>query len=726
MRSLLLASCLILSSIAYEVGLDRPYGDLPNMPTGLQATAIPEDCQALCNAHQDCRGWVFSKQGSGCQASQPLCWLKQELKPITKNACMTMGTKGTKTLKPLKYSPLKAGDVRPTGWLLSQLKTQATGLAGHLSEFWADIANSSWIGGKTGDNIGQYGERVPYWLNGLVPTAYLTNDAATTAQADHFIQYIVKMQTKEGWYGDDKDAWPKMPLLMALTQYAELNPSFAPTIVDSIWKYFDAQREKLFSNTLFEWGQFRYQDLLYSIFWVYDNHPRGREEFLLNFAEIVHAQGVDWLHFFEDEGDKYNGIKFPKDICTGPCAGLWTHGVNVGQALKSSALWSRFEDTTEQYNSTVDRMNIIDKYHGMASGIHTCSEHLAGLNPSQGSETCTVVETIYSYVFMFGHTGLSYMSDRIESLSFNALPASTTQDMWAHTYLQQSNEILSKKLNEWIYISDGADANAFGLAPWFGCCTANFVQGWPKYISHMFLKTRDNGIIASTYGPSTLKTTLSNGNQISIKEDTEYPFQDVVTFNIKSTKDFSFHVRIPAWAEGTVVDVNGHQTRPSSGVVLPINITGGQATTIVINFNFKFRIADRPNGAVAVYRGPLLYSLNIGQDMKQTAHYYMNSYDYEITPTMSFAWGIQLDRKNLENSLKFEYSGNVGDTPFSLKGTPVKVKAKFAPIAWGQYKNTAVAPPQSPVEAIGGVVEYEMIPYGAGYLRMTELPVLKQ
>ena len=39
------------------------------------------------------------------------------------------------------------GSIRPSGWLKSQLRAQADGLAGHLALFWADIEKSAWVGG---------------------------------------------------------------------------------------------------------------------------------------------------------------------------------------------------------------------------------------------------------------------------------------------------------------------------------------------------------------------------------------------------------------------------------------------------------------------------------------------------------------------------------------------------------------------------------------------------
>jgi len=77
-------------------------------------------------------------------------------------------------LAPYAYKPLPVGSVTPKGWLLKQLTLQAEGLSGHLAQFWNDVMNSVWIGGS-GD--GGLHERTPYWLNGVVPLAFLLRNA---------------------------------------------------------------------------------------------------------------------------------------------------------------------------------------------------------------------------------------------------------------------------------------------------------------------------------------------------------------------------------------------------------------------------------------------------------------------------------------------------------------------------------------------------------------------
>jgi len=60
------------------------------------------------------------------------------------------------------------GSIRPEGWLHRQLRLQADGLSGHLDEFWPDVGQSQWFGGKA-----EGWERAPYWLDGVIPLAWI-------------------------------------------------------------------------------------------------------------------------------------------------------------------------------------------------------------------------------------------------------------------------------------------------------------------------------------------------------------------------------------------------------------------------------------------------------------------------------------------------------------------------------------------------------------------------
>ena len=83
--------------------------------------------------------------------------------------------------------------------------------------------------------------------------------------------------------------------------------------------------------------------------------------------------------------------------------------------------------------------------------------------------------------------------DRLERIAYNALPAPFKPDMWAHQYFQQANQVECTVDENRNWTTPWEDANLFGLEPAYGCCTANMHQGWPKFVSHMWMATRDEG-----------------------------------------------------------------------------------------------------------------------------------------------------------------------------------------------------------------------------------------
>ena len=92
------------------------------------------------------------------------------------------------------YRFVKPERLRPEGWLKRQLEIQAEGLSGHLDLVWPDIRESKWIGG---DKEGW--ERVPYWLDGFIPLAYLLDDEDLKKRAKRYIDAILAAQKEDGW-----------------------------------------------------------------------------------------------------------------------------------------------------------------------------------------------------------------------------------------------------------------------------------------------------------------------------------------------------------------------------------------------------------------------------------------------------------------------------------------------------------------------------------------------
>src|SRR4249919_3251817 len=92
------------------------------------------------------------------------------------------------------FYPLPLTSIRPQGWLRRQLEIQAQGLSGHLDEFWPDLGpNSGWLGGT-----GESWERGPYYLDGLVPLAYLLDDRRLIDKARRWVDWTLTHQRTDG------------------------------------------------------------------------------------------------------------------------------------------------------------------------------------------------------------------------------------------------------------------------------------------------------------------------------------------------------------------------------------------------------------------------------------------------------------------------------------------------------------------------------------------------
>ena len=86
---------------------------------------------------------------------------------------------------------LTVKEIEAKGWLKKQLEIQAKGLSGNLHKIWPDVRDSKWIGGER-----EGWERVPYWLDGFVPLAYLLKDEAMISVAKSYIDKILEGQQK--------------------------------------------------------------------------------------------------------------------------------------------------------------------------------------------------------------------------------------------------------------------------------------------------------------------------------------------------------------------------------------------------------------------------------------------------------------------------------------------------------------------------------------------------
>lgn len=601
-----------------------------------------------------------------------------------------------------KWNFYTTDEIKPRGWLKRQLEIQAEGLSGNLDKIWPDIKSSAWIGG---DKEGW--ERVPYWLDGFIPLAYLLENEDMIARAKKYIDAIVSFQKPDGWICPCKDkereaydTWAVQLITKTLTVYYQCSKD--EKIPDVIYRVLKNYYEMLKSGEikLFNWGNARWYEGFIAINFIYE---RCGEDWLKDLAKILKEQGMNYNEATPLWERPLNRWRFD------------THIVNLCMMLKSEAV--SCDILNEVYTDNAEKLHeILTKYNGTPVGLFTGDECLSGLSPIQGTELCSVAEQMYSYELLYAYTGDKKWAERLEVLAFNALPATISDDMWAHQYVQMSNQIACEKFpGKSLFRTNGSEAHLFGLEPNFGCCTANFNQAWPKFALSAFMYSGDE-VINAIPVPSEL-----NADGKHIKIETDYPFENSFKYTVEAEKAFTFKIRIPSFAEN--LSVNGKKIAADE---LSFDVGAGEKLALDISFETAPYFEKRPYDLNTVKCGSLVFSVPVKYEKKMYEYEkdgVERKYpycDYEYIPASDWNYAY------CGASLEVQRNG-IGEIPFSSQNPPVTVKTSVQKINWGLedgYETVCAKLPESK-KAVGEKEEMLLYPYGCAKLRMTELPITK-
>ena len=620
------------------------------------------------------------------------------------------------------FEPLLLGEVRPAGWLERQLRIQADGMSGHLHEFWPDVgANSGWLGGT-----GESWERGPYFVDGLLPLAVVLGDQRLRGLATDFVNWTLEHQAAGGMIGPvtNDDWWPRMVMVKVLAQHYEATTVAGQPderVIAVLTKYFHHQMEAMPGRPLRSWGKYRWQDEAYVVAWLY---RRTGDPKLLQLAALLQQQGVDWVAIFRDF--KHTGVT-PRSILQEPegpdgtSQAMETHGVNNGQALKVAPVRFLFSGNAAERENYARQIRALDQYHGMPNGMFSCDEHLGGLDQVHGTELCTVVETMFSHEIGLGAFGDPALADRIEEIAYNALPGTFTDDMWAHQYDQQPNQVQSS-LNSKPWTTNGVESNLYGLEPHFGCCTANYHQGWPKYVASLWMRPAGGGLAAVLWAPCAVRTTVS-GVAVRVRVETEYPFRETATVRVDPERAMRFPLllRVPGWAEGATVRVNGRDAGvpAAAGTFARVERDWTAGDVVEVRFPMKPRVRTGYRGAATVVRGPVVFSFDPGEQWVRLREQGLTA-DWQVFPVENWNYGLRAEEAAIE-----VVERPVGARPFSREGAGIRLRVPGRKLLrWRSEDGVAGTVPEGPQTSGEPERMLELVPYGAAKLRVTAFPVL--
>ena len=628
-------------------------------------------------------------------------------------------------LMPQQFVKLPVGSISPEGWLLKQLELQRDGLNGHLGEIsaWLQKEDNAWL--KTGGKWGW--EEVPYWLRGYGNLAYIMKDEAMLKETKFWIEGILKSQRKDGNFGPvqlnegKQDFWPNMVVLWIVQSYYEYSNDVR--VIDFMSKYCNYLLTVPDDDFLSSyWENSRGGDNLWSVVWLYN---RTGDKNLLALADKIHRNTADWT----------KSTQLPN----------W-HNVNVAQCFREPATYFLFNKDSALLEASYNVQSLVRRTFGQVPGGMFGADENARIgffDPRQGTETCGFVEQMASDEIMLLISGDPIWAENCEDVAFNSFPAALMPDYKALRYITSPNHVVSDSKNH----NPGIDNSGPFLAmnPFSSrCCQHNHGFGWPYFAEHLIMATPDNGLAAVMYTACKTKGIVgSNGVEVTLHEQTNYPFEESIRFKVSTPSKVSFplYLRIPSWCKNASISINGkiRNIQGASGSYACINREwkNNDVVELIVPMDFTVRQWQVNKNSVSVNYGPLTLSLKIDEvykklDSRETAigdSKWQENADASAWPTFEIypgsSWNYAL-MANLPITVERK-AWPADNNPFTITNVPLEFKAKGRIVPeWmiDEYGLCGVLPYENAKKS-DKIDDIKLVPMGAARLRITAFPTAK-
>jgi hypothetical protein len=633
-------------------------------------------------------------------------------------------------LLPESFIKLPVGAIKPSGWPLKYLELQRDGLTGRLGEIsaWLDKSNNAWLG--RGSEWGW--EEVPYWLRGYGNMAYILGDEKMLAETKFWLEAVFASRQADGYFGPvnerdgKRELWANMIMLNCLQSYYEYSGD--KRVIELMTEYCRWQMtvpDEAFLEDY--WENSRGGDNILSVYWLYNITG---EEFLLDLVHKIHRNTADWMQ----------DSRLPN----------W-HNVNIAQGFREPATYYMLTHDPAHLAASYNDHYLIRRTFGQVpGGMFGADENarMGYIDPRQGTETCGFVEQMASDETMLRQTGDPMWAEHCEQIAFNSYPAATMPDFGSLRYITAPNHVVSDSQNH----NPGIDNSGPFLAmnPFSSrCCQHNHSFGWPYFIENLAYATCDNGVAVAIFGACEATVTVAGGEEITLVEDTQYPFEEQVRFSMQMGKKTAFplYLRIPSWTAGASVSINGRaiETELVSGKYIRIQREWSDGDRVELNFPMSIAMKEWQvnQNSVSVDYGPLTLSLGIGEEYRRVESTATAVWDskwqkdadptewpsWEIHPATPWNYALVVE----EGSEPLDYitverrDWPSDNFPFTQNSSPLVFRAKGRQIpSWviDKFGLCGVLPtPDAPrAERIEDIT---LVPMGTARLRISSFPQTK-
>jgi DUF1680 family protein len=150
------------------------------------------------------------------------------------------------------------------------------------------------------------------------------------------------------------------------------------------------------------------------------------------------------------------------------------------------------------------------------------------------------------------------------------------------------------------------------------CCPPNIARTIAETAAYAY-SVSDEGVWVNLYGGNVLDTLLPGGGAVKLRQRTNYPWEGTIQITLEKgpPKEFSLFLRVPGWAQGARVAVNGRPVSKdvASGQYFEIRRwwSAGDRVEMVLPMSVQLLeahpLVEETRNQVAVRRGPIVYCL---------------------------------------------------------------------------------------------------------------------
>ncbi len=599
--------------------------------------------------------------------------------------------------------------ITPRGWLLDFLKTQKSGLTGHMEKAGYPYNETYWGSQEHPPYKGIFWwpfEQTAYHIDGLVRTAILLKDKELLAKAETIIYSVIDHPDEDGYLGpteikevtDEYTRWSHVVFFRACLALYEYNHD--ETIVKAMARHY--------IDCPCDYSSIRN---VYNVEIMLELYRLGGNKRLLDMAIEAYEKGHDNMV------TKTLGRISEK---------AHIHGVTYNEYAKLGALLYRETGNKKYLRDSVRAYEKIKKKYLLPGGCNSSSEYMNSDRYDEVYELCDVSDMTWSLHYLAKITDDISYSDMIETCIFNAGIGSVTEDFRALQYFSCANQLIFNESSSHCRFDMGGKSMTYAPMPFTACCPGNMNRFMPNYILSLW-DVADNTVSARMYGPSRFEGELQ-GKRIFIEEKTTYPFDLSAEFEIQTEAPFTLRLRIPAWCRSFKV-VGADYVAKNGFAVIPIEKSTSLSLTMEADI-----LQKENHGGVYFTRGPLVYTLGMKGNREKLGD--PDFPIYRIAPNEKWNYAIVGDGAPIYTQGKDTSWDVEADLPtLTVRAKEVAswrlaVKTKLKCINWkyesiekiGKWTLTPSLPRKDRRAYVDSETALRLVPYGAAKVRMTVLP----